>query len=129
MSFFKKPNPATYLVLLSTVKTSWERMPSFPGIDSPFFCPGLHNTAHGYLVDFAPKLHHNSSPHTITNFNSCNLPSITYEDPALFTIPASTITHDTFVYVYYNAHILYGSEFCRLIPPLQVWHKHLECHF
>ncbi|KAI6154261.1 hypothetical protein BKA82DRAFT_34916 [Pisolithus tinctorius] len=128
MSYFKRPN-STALVPLSVIKTSWEVMPPFPGIDSPFFCPGLHVAAHGYFTDFYPKLSYLSSPHAIANFNGCDLPSITYEDPVLFTVLAFTIMHDTFVYIYYNAHILYCLEFCRLILPLWVWHKHLECHF
>ncbi|KIN96463.1 hypothetical protein M404DRAFT_10910 [Pisolithus tinctorius Marx 270] len=96
MSYFKKP-PTTAFVPISTLETSWEVMPSFPGIDSPYFCPGLHVAAHGYFVDFAPKYSYQSSPHAIANFNGCDLPSVTYEDPALFTVPATTITHDTFV--------------------------------
>ncbi|KAI6140164.1 hypothetical protein BKA82DRAFT_31269 [Pisolithus tinctorius] len=129
MLFFKKPNPVTYLVPLSTIKMTWEQVPSFPGIDSPYFCLGLHLAYHRYLSDFFPKLTHTSSPHAIANFNGCNLPSFTYEDLSLFTLPAFTITHDTFVYVYYNVHPLYGPEFCRLVPPLRVWNESLERHF
>ncbi|KAI6147443.1 hypothetical protein BKA82DRAFT_35524 [Pisolithus tinctorius] len=130
-SFFIKLQPLLTHVPLSLIKITWDGFPTYPGLEMPFKLPGLHVTYHGYLTDFTPKISFMSSPNAIANFNGCDLPSLTYEDPSLWTVPTFTITHDMFVYITYNCHILYcsGNPFRDLIPPLQVWHKYLESHY
>ncbi|KAI6150388.1 hypothetical protein BKA82DRAFT_4013203 [Pisolithus tinctorius] len=131
VSFFMKLQPLLVHVPLSLIKTTWWDFPMFPGLDIPYQTPGIHVTYHGYLTNFAPKIQFSSLPNAITNFNGCDLPSLTYEDPSLWIVPASTITHDMFIYIYTHCHPLYisGNPFQELILPLQVWHKYLESHY
>ena len=67
------------------------RIPGFPGVDStvyPLSFLDVHWMFHGsYLVPSA-KLHLYSTPHARANFMGTDLPSVTYEDPALSTVPA-----------------------------------------
>ncbi|KAI6138203.1 hypothetical protein BKA82DRAFT_32011 [Pisolithus tinctorius] len=130
-AFFTMPQPLLAHVPPSLIDVTWDAFPTFPGLGTPFEYPPIHVSYHGYLTDFAPKLSPMSTPHAIANFNGCDLPSISYEDPALWTVPASTVTHNTFVYLYSNCHPLYvgGNPFRELIPPLRVWHEYLEGHF
>ena len=94
---FRTPLASTPLPMIENVIACSEYeqvvncIPGFPGVVSSVYPSSfldVHWMFHGsYLVPSA-KLHLYSTPHARANFMGTDLPSVTYEDPALATMPA-----------------------------------------
>ena len=87
---------------------------------------------HGSYNAPSSKLHVFSTPHAHANFMGRDLPSLTYEDPALETVSAFWI--DPAPEIYQPAsrwrHPLYTAErFSGAIPTLRDWNDWLELNF
>ncbi|KAI6148418.1 hypothetical protein BKA82DRAFT_4354209 [Pisolithus tinctorius] len=134
-AFTTQPPSSSQHVPMSVVAHTWSDFPNWPCIPDdgdydPFFYPPIHVQFHGHFVDFAPKLPWNSTPHAVANFNGCDLPSLQYEDFALYTVPALLLTHNTYVHIVNHAHPYYNSNvFHGLVPPLCLWNEYLEHRF
>ncbi|KAI6143772.1 hypothetical protein BKA82DRAFT_31580 [Pisolithus tinctorius] len=135
ISFTMQPPSLHYHIPMSVIAHTWSDFPAWPcipeeGSYEPFHYLPIHVQFHGHFVDFAPKLSWSSTPNAIAHINGCDLPSIQYEDFALYTVPASSITHTTYIHIVTHAHPYYDSNiFHGLIPPLHLWNEFLEYHF
>ncbi|KAI6117308.1 hypothetical protein EDD16DRAFT_1520167 [Pisolithus croceorrhizus] len=130
--FFLRTPSQNSVVPAIAMEYSWSilKRPDDYDFSSPFYDPRIHVSFHSYLVDCLPKLSPASTPHAIANFNGVDIPSFTYEDPSIHTIPAFTITNDIFFYFKGRVHPFYNfQDFAGFIPSLWVWNRHLECTF
>ena len=138
---FRTPLTSTPLPMIENMITCSEYeqivhcIPGFPGVDSTVYPSSfldVHWMFHGsYLVPSA-KLHLYSTPHTRANFMGTDLPSVTYEDPALATMPAFWIDPSPELYQPASCwwHTLYDEgQFSRVVPTLQDWHDWLKVNF
>ena len=141
VSAFRTPLASTPLPMIenmiacSEYKQIVHRIPGFPGVDSTVYPSSfldVHWMFHGsYLVPSA-KLHLYSTPHARANFMGTDLPSVTYEDPALATVPAFWINPYPELYqpASHWRHTLYDEgRFSGVVPTLQDWHDWLEVNF
>ncbi|KIK17850.1 hypothetical protein PISMIDRAFT_14810 [Pisolithus microcarpus 441] len=116
------------------VEQTWESIPrNFADRcpeDEPLVNQKVHLTFHGFLVNCLPKISAASTPHARANFNGVDIPSFTYEDPALETVPALALTNNTFFYFRGRVHPCYDyRKFHGIIPALRIWNQHLERDF
>ncbi|KIK11764.1 hypothetical protein PISMIDRAFT_19254 [Pisolithus microcarpus 441] len=116
------------------VEQTWESIPrNFADRcpeDEPLVNQKVHLTFHGFLVNCLPKISAASTPHARANFNGVDIPSLTYEDPALETVPALALTNNTFFYFRGRVHPCYDyRKFHGIIPALRIWNQHLEHDF
>ena len=109
-------------------------VPGIPDFEVPVYPrnPRVHWMFHGLYNAPSSKLHVFSTPHARANFMGRDLPSLTYEDPALETVPAFWIDPAPEIYQPASCwrHPLYTAErFSGTIPTLRDWHDWLELNF